>query len=35
VGVSVRRNDGHKTAVKWIDGGGWNFNGVVLWLGRR
>jgi hypothetical protein len=33
--VIVRRDDGHKTAVKGNDGGGWRFDGVVLRLGRR
>jgi hypothetical protein len=35
VGVVVRRGDERGTAVKENDGGGWSFNGVVLWLGRR
>jgi hypothetical protein len=35
VGVVVRRDDRHETAVKGKDDGGWSIDGVVLWLGRR
>jgi hypothetical protein len=31
----MRRDDGCGTAVKENNGGGWSFDGVVLWLGRR
>jgi hypothetical protein len=31
----VQRDDGHGTAVKGNDSGGWSSDGVVLWLGRR
>jgi hypothetical protein len=29
------RDDEYETAVKENDDGGWSFDGVVLWLGRR
>jgi hypothetical protein len=35
MGVIVRRDDGRETAVKENDSGGWNINGVVLWLRKR
>jgi hypothetical protein len=35
VGVVLRRDNGHETAVKGNDGGGWSSDGLVLWLGRR
>jgi hypothetical protein len=35
MGVVVRRDDGCETTVKGNDGGGWSFDGVVLWLERR
>jgi hypothetical protein len=35
MGVIVRRDDGCGMAVKGNGGGGWSFDGVVLWLGRR
>jgi hypothetical protein len=35
VGVVVWKVDGRGTTVKGNDGGGWSFDGVVLWLGRR
>jgi hypothetical protein len=31
----VRRQNEHEPAVKGNDGGGWSFDGVVLWLARR
>jgi hypothetical protein len=31
----VWRDDGRKIAVKGSDDGGWSFDSVVLWLGRR
>jgi hypothetical protein len=35
VGVIVRRDDRHGTAVKENDDGGWSSDGVALWLGIR
>jgi hypothetical protein len=35
MGVIVWRDNGCKTAVKGNDGGGWSFDGLMLWLGRR
>jgi hypothetical protein len=35
MGVVVRRDDRRRTTVKENDDGGWSFDGVVLWLGRR
>jgi hypothetical protein len=35
MGVVVGRDDGHVTAVKGNNNDEWNFDGVVLWLGRR
>jgi hypothetical protein len=31
----MRRDDECGTVVKENNGGGWSFDGVVLWLGRR
>jgi hypothetical protein len=33
--IVVWRNDESKTAIKGNDGNGWNFDDVVLWVGRR
>jgi hypothetical protein len=35
MGVVVRSDDEHGTAVKGNNSGEWSFNGVVLWLGSR
>jgi hypothetical protein len=35
VGVIVRRDDGHKIAVKGNDADGWSSDDVLLWLGTR
>jgi hypothetical protein len=35
VGVVVQRDDGCEIAMKGNDSGGWSYDGVVLWLGRR
>jgi hypothetical protein len=35
VGVVLWRDDGCGTTVKENDGGGWNSDGLVLWLERR
>jgi hypothetical protein len=35
VGVIVEMGDECGTTVEENDGGGWSFDGVVLWLGRR
>jgi hypothetical protein len=35
VSIVVQRDDGRKTAVTGNDDGGWSFDGMVLWLGRR
>jgi hypothetical protein len=32
--VVVRRDDRSGTVMKGNDGGGWSFDGLVLWLGR-
>jgi hypothetical protein len=33
--VVMWMDDECETAVKWNDDDRWNFDGVVLWLGRR
>jgi hypothetical protein len=35
MGVVMWRDDGCGTDVKRNDDGGWSYDGVVLWLGRR
>jgi hypothetical protein len=35
MGVVVRRDNGHGTAVKENKGGGWSSDGMVLWLGTK
>jgi hypothetical protein len=35
MGVVMRKDDVCGTAVKKNNNGGWSFDGVVLWLGRR
>jgi hypothetical protein len=35
MGVVIRIDDGRGTTVKRNDDGGWNSDGVMLWLGRR
>jgi hypothetical protein len=35
VGIVVWRDDEHGTTVKENNGGGWNPDDLVLWIGRR